>query len=400
MTDVFHALVLSLHQPPGNLEYLLRHDEWAAKEILFAIDRIPRSLWSYEDIARVHLALSGTLLETLSHPLFQNRVCGIIDCGAFLEYLQNTRIFELLGTGYYHPVLPLIPRADWDDQLQRWQGIARYLFNRPHFSGFWPPEMGFCMEMIPLLRRYGYRYALVDSEHVESVTPMDWWELRYRPHIARFGGEEITVVVRDRDLSNAQESGMDATWFINQVQEKTRGCGFAPLVTTCSTGENGNWFRNTTPGNNFWTAFYQRFLERSRQDNCNIKPVFISDYLQRHGTYGEVSVGPGAWNTGWHNGKGFLQWTGSPSQRAALTRVAELSQAIRTARRNAAALDKQNADLLYHLDEALWHVLRAETSCNFFWGETWVPRCHNDLDTARYHLECADAAFRDGQTNH
>ena len=27
-------------------------------------------------------------------------------------------------------------------------------------------------------------------------------------------------------------------------------------------------------------------------------------------------------------------------------------------------------------------ILRAETSCNFFWGEAWVPRCHADLDEA------------------
>jgi 4-alpha-glucanotransferase len=38
-----------------------------------------------------------------------------------------------------------------------------------------------------------------------------WEELRYRPHvIAAFGGEQIVDVVRDRDLSNAQGSGMRA----------------------------------------------------------------------------------------------------------------------------------------------------------------------------------------------
>jgi alpha-amylase/alpha-mannosidase (GH57 family) len=107
-------------------------------------------------------------------------------------------------------VLPLIPQADWDEQLGRWQGIGQHLFGRIGFPGFWPPEMGFCMELIPALKRRGYRYVLVDSDHVEPVGPMSWAELRYRPHIARFGGEEIIVVVRDRELSDAQESGMEA----------------------------------------------------------------------------------------------------------------------------------------------------------------------------------------------
>ena len=60
---------------------LLDHHPWDAKQILYAIDRMPRTLLPYQDIARVHLSLSGTLLETLASPGFQERVYGIVDCG-------------------------------------------------------------------------------------------------------------------------------------------------------------------------------------------------------------------------------------------------------------------------------------------------------------------------------
>ncbi len=96
MTNISFALVLNMHQPAWNLEDLLQHREWEAKEILWAIDRIPRSLWATEDLGRVHLALSGTLLETLSSPQFQQRVYGIVDCGSLLWYLQNTRLIQIL----------------------------------------------------------------------------------------------------------------------------------------------------------------------------------------------------------------------------------------------------------------------------------------------------------------
>ena len=306
-----HALVLNLHQPSGNLDYLLEHNEWEAKEILYALDRIPRSLWGYEDLARVHLSLSGTLLETLSNPDFQRRVYGIVDCGTLLWRLQNHDLFEMLGTGYYHPVLPLIPEADRHEHLHRWLGIAHHLFWRPRFDGFWPPEMGFSMDMIPLLRAHGFRYVMVDSEQVEAVSPMSWQELRYRPHIARHGKDEIIVVVRDRDLSNAQESGMEVDWFLNEVAERTKWCDFPPLVTTATDGENGGWFRNTTEGANFWSAFYLPLLERVRAGQAGVSPTFISDYLKVHGAHGEVLVHTGAWNTGGHDGSGFVQWTGS-----------------------------------------------------------------------------------------
>ncbi|HEX2063682.1 MAG TPA: hypothetical protein VHE80_04585 [Acidimicrobiales bacterium] len=388
--EVSFALVLSLHQPPGNLERLLEEDEQQAKEILWAMDRIPGSVGDHEDVARVHLSLSGTLLETLSSPGFQSRVSGIVDCGSLLRHLQNTAVFEVLGTGYYHPVLPLIPPADWVEHLERWQGIASHLFPERRSEGFWPPEMGFTMNLVPLLKRLGYSYVLVDSEHVEPVTNMSWEEVRYRPHVARFGGEEIVVVVRDRELSAAQESGMDADWFLSEVADRTKHCEFPPLVTTCTDGENGGWFRNTEADGNFWGSFHAELMERVRNDRSGgLRPEFISGYLARHDAHGEVRVGPGAWNTGAHHGAGFVQWKGSEAQQAALTRVGEMSQAVHAARANAVAVGADDAELYVKLEEALWRVLRAETSCNFFWGEAWVQRCHDDLDEASRQLELA-----------
>ncbi len=393
--DISFALVLNLHQPAGNLEHLLADNDWEAREILWALDRIPRSLWRDADIARVHLSLSGTLLETLASPAFQQRVYGTVDCGSLLWHLQNTQVIDVLATAYYHPVLPLIPPADWDEQLGRWQGIGRHLFHRDRFQGFWPPELGFHMELIPTLRRLGYRYVLVDSAHVEAVTPMRWEELRYRPHLARFGGDEIIVVVRDRELSDAQEAGMDAGWFIHEVRERTRFCGFPPLVTTCTDGDNGGWFRNTSPKGNFWTVFHAELLERVKQGRSSgIRPCFIHDHLDRYGVHGEVTVRPGAWNTGWHHGGGFTQWTGSQAQRDALARVADVSQAVHAARRDAVdgATGARGSALDHDLEQARWRVLRAETSCNFYWGDTWVGRCHADLDDAAGLLERAGTA--------
>ena len=379
MNTIHHALVLNLHQPAGNLEHLLAHAPWEAKEILFAMDRMPRSLWGYEDVARVHLAMSGSLLETLSNPDFQTQVYGIVDCGALLWRLQNERLFKILGTGYYHPVLPLIPEADRQEHLGRWLGIARHVFWRDYFSGFWPPEMGFSMELIPLLSRLGYRYVLVDSEHVEPVTPMTWQEQRYRPHIARHDGHEIIVVVRDRELSDAQESGTEPEWFIHEMTERTRWCDFEPLVTTVTDGDNGGWFRNTTPGANFWDALYRPLLDRARGGGA-VRPTFIDDYLDQHGAHGEVTVKTGAWNTGWHHGRGFLQWTGSQAQKDVVARYAVTSEALHALRWRIGEEYHNDPQLHELAEQGMWRLLRSETSCNIFWGEDWVPRAHADMD--------------------
>jgi alpha-amylase/alpha-mannosidase (GH57 family) len=372
---IHHALVLNLHQPCDNLWHLLEINEWEAKEILWALDRMPRSLWGQEDVARVHLSISGSLLETLRDPKFQERVYGIVKCGDLLWHLQNTKLFEILGTGYYHPVFPLIPPADWDEQIRRWQGISGNLFRR-QFDGFWPPEMGFCMEMIPTLKKFGYHYVMVDSKHVEPIGTMRWDEIRYRPHIARFNGDEIIVVVRDRELSDAQESGMDWGWFSQEVNQRTQYCDYVPLVTTCTDGDNGGWFRNTSGKGNFWDYFYRELIEKVRAMQCNIVPTFITDHIKKYGTHGEVRVNTGAWNTGLHHGKGFVQWTGSQAQKDALQRLKNVSAAFHDAQSKSG----NDPEVKRIMDDAQWRLLRAETSCNFFWGEAWVPKAHQDMD--------------------
>jgi alpha-amylase/alpha-mannosidase (GH57 family) len=389
--EIDWALVLNLHQPSRNIEEMVADQEWQAKEVLWAMDRIPRSLWGYEDVGKVHLSLSGTLLEALGDPAFQERFYGVVDCGSLLWHLQNTRIVDVLGTGYYHPVFPLVPAADWDEHLLRWSALAGQLFNRSGFPGFWPPEMGFSMEMIPHLRRLGYRYVLVDSEHVRPVGDLRWEEVMYRPHLARHGGQEIVVVVRDRDLSNAQESGMELEWFCAEVAARTRHCDFRPLVTTCTDGENGGWFRNT--GHNFWSAFYRPLLEEVRAGGAGgVRPSFIHDHLDRYGVHGEVTVGPGAWNTGWHDGSGFVQWTGSAAQRAVLARVGELSDDLQRALRGGSGTGPVGTAPGGVLEQARQRLLRAQTSCNFFWGEAWLERCEADLDGVAHLLDLAGAA--------
>ncbi len=378
--SIYHALVLNLHQPAGNLDHLLTEEPWEARAILQAYDRIPRFLWGYEDVGRVHLSLSGTLLEKLSDSAFQERVYGIVDCGSLLWHLQNERIIDILGTGYYHPVFPLIPSADRPTQVRRWLSAASHLFWRTGFQGFWPPEMGFSMELIPMLAKYGFRYVIVDSEHIEPVTPMGWHELRYRPHLARHEGSEIIVVVRDRELSDAQESGMDYGWFAREVTQRTRWCDFEPLVTTCTDGENGGWFRNTNNDVNFWGGFYRELLDEARRKST-LQPAFIRDYLDRHPVTTEVRVKTGAWNTGWHHGRDFLQWTGSATQRDALERIRSVSTDLHAAL-NQSQQSGHSPEAEACLNEAHWRLLRAETSCNFYWGENRVHCCHEDLDQA------------------
>jgi hypothetical protein len=185
---------------------------------------------------------------------------------------------------------------------------------------------------------------------------------------------------------------MELAWFLNELEARTRQCDFPPLVTTATDGDNGGWFRNPQPEANFW-GLYQALMDQTRAGG-RVRPTFIDDYLDQHGAHGEVTVGTGAWNTGWHHGHGFLQWTGSQTQRDALARLTSLSAAVHDTRLRAGELGRQDPETQHLLEQAMWRLLRAETSCHFYWGEAWVPRALADMQGSEDFLEQARARLQ------
>ncbi len=392
VAEIYHALGLNMHQPLGNLLAVHNSSErWEARQILWCYDRPTRMLEGYEDIARLHMSFSGTLLKQLEDPAVRETFHDVVDIEDFLNRYRRSGI-EFVGTGLYHPVYPLIPSSDWDTQTSWWIGLGKHLLGQETFQGFWPPEMGFSMEMIPMLKRHGFRYVLVDSWYVKPRREMRWEERRYRPFIARYGGDEIIVVPRDRELSDAQESGLDPGWFQHELYERTKFCDFPALVTTWTDGENGGWFRTSNIESGFWGYFFHTILNRYREGTLGFTPIHISKYLDRFPPTEEVEVHRGAWNTGHHWGGDFTQWTGSLLQKKGFDEIGNASAYYRKVKE---AFDRrkeyaENPEEVRHLIiEAYDHILAAETSDNFYWGSSWVYKSFDEIEQAYRLLDTA-----------
>jgi 4-alpha-glucanotransferase len=244
------------------------------------------------------------------------------------------------------------------------------------------------MEMIPMLQRHGYKYVLVDSIFIKPKRPMRWEELRYRPYLARYENAEIIVVPRDRELSNAQLSGLDPAWFQNEVIQRTKWCDFPALVTTWTDGENGGWFRTPHVESGFWGFFYRPILDRYRAGTLGFTPIHISEYLRRYPPAEEVEVHRGAWNTEHHWGGDFTQWTGSLLQKKGWDEIRRASEYYWQLKRlfdqkQEALADRE--EVRHLIVRAYDYLLTAQTSCNFYWGSRWVHRSFDDLEQA-YHL--------------
>ena len=219
MAETYHALGLHMHQPPDNLKLLIETNEWEARQIILCYERPLRYAHRHKKVARLNIGFSGILLEQFTDSYIVDRYRHIIDIPQMLEAYREAENIEWIGMGYFHPIFPLIPMEDWELQLLRGKEKIKEVFGKEP-RGFWPSEMAFCMEMIPALRRCGYEYVVVDSVHVEALEEERREDLVYQPHLSRYENDEITIIARDRDISNAQESGMDAEWFKMNWQVK------------------------------------------------------------------------------------------------------------------------------------------------------------------------------------
>ncbi|MEC4889097.1 MAG: glycoside hydrolase family 57 protein [Nitrospira sp.] len=134
---------------------------------------------------------------------------------------------ELTTTPFFHPILPLVIDTDFtrrarpdlplpsrfrapDDaeaQLQRAVAFHTATFGHPP-AGLWPSEGSVCPELLPLVRRAGLQWLATDEGVLARSLDMGgqpWDRSRslYQPYRAGEPGQEVTMVFRDRDLSDA-----------------------------------------------------------------------------------------------------------------------------------------------------------------------------------------------------
>lgn len=149
LSKVSFALVIHSHQPVGNFDHVI---EEAYRK---AYAPFVQALLLHPQIC-LSLHYSGILLEWLEkrHPEY------------FLQLRQLTERgqVELLGGGYYEPILPAIPDGDKLAQLRK---LSDYL--RHHFGsaprGAWVAERVWEPGLVGPLAEAGVEYVVLDDTH-------------------------------------------------------------------------------------------------------------------------------------------------------------------------------------------------------------------------------------------
>ena len=124
MNRVYFALVIHSHQPVGNFDHVVEEAfQKSYAPFVEALMRHPR--------IRMSLHYSGVLLEWIEHhhPEYFQQIRQLVDRAQV----------ELVGGGYYEPILPAIPDSDKLAQLRKFGDyLERNFGSRPR--GAWVAE--------------------------------------------------------------------------------------------------------------------------------------------------------------------------------------------------------------------------------------------------------------------
>ncbi len=159
MNKVALALVVHSHQPVGNFDHVI--EEAYQKTYRPFVDLLLR-----HPHIQIGLHFSGCLLEWIekSHPEFFD----------WLKELTARGQVELLGGGFYEPVLSAIPDADKSAQILRLSDyIEKHFGVRP--QGGWLTERVWRQDLVRPLAESGLHYVILDDTHfiAAGVDPED-----------------------------------------------------------------------------------------------------------------------------------------------------------------------------------------------------------------------------------
>ncbi len=147
------GLLLHNHQPVGNFPWVFQQVyEESYLPLIEALERHPR--------VRLSLHYTGSLLDWFEEakPAFLQRIRALVE----------RKQVEMVGGGYYEPILPAIPDADKVGQIRRLSTRVQRDFGiKP--DGMWTAERVWEPSLPGIVREAGIEWTVLDDVHFKNV---------------------------------------------------------------------------------------------------------------------------------------------------------------------------------------------------------------------------------------
>jgi len=255
------------HQPVGNFEHVIEESyQNAYLPFLRAIEKHPSIKLSFH--------ITGYLLDWLleHHKEYIEM---------FREMIQRGQV-EMMGGGYYEPILAVIPPQDRIGQIKMMSDRLEELFGkRPR--GMWLAERIWEPQLPVCLKEAGIEYVVVDDYHFikaglrkEELAGYYITEDMGDPLKIFPGNERLRYIIPFEAVER----------FIEHVRWAS-ALGPNPAVIFADDGEKfGTW-----PGTHQWVyneGWLDRFLNAVTENSDMVKPVTFSEYMDNNDPVGRV----------------------------------------------------------------------------------------------------------------
>jgi hypothetical protein len=264
------ALAIHNHQPVGNFGWVYAEVfERAYEPMVAALERHPS--------VRLALHYTGPLLEWLraKRPGFIGRLRALVERGQV----------ELLGGGYYEPILASLPERDRIGQLRR-MGDELEAMTGVRPQGAWLAERVWEPSLPSALVPGGYRWTILDDNHFRAASIRD--EDAWGAYLTEDQGNLLTVFGTEqglRFLIPFREVDEVIDHLRDHATEDGRRVGMM--------GDDGEKFGAwPTTWEHCWGKgrWVDRFFEAIEANADWLTTITPSDWLDREGSIGRAYV--------------------------------------------------------------------------------------------------------------
>ncbi|MFA5499703.1 MAG: glycoside hydrolase family 57 protein [Candidatus Omnitrophota bacterium] len=238
--------------------------------------------------------------------------------------LQDEGIIEVSVSPYFHPILPLLcdtdiaktsypeivlPKTTFrhpEDAKKQVESAVRYYedrFGRPP-RGMWPSEGSVSDQAVGIISEAGLKWAATDEEVLfRSLQRQRTPEALYRPYSANTQKEGLSLIFRDRTLSDAigfvyqswppENAAADFIGKLHAIKDKLPRSKTPYLVPVILDGENA-WEFYPNDGRDFLRCLY-----RGIQNDPGLRTTTVSGYLEQFPAQSRLErIHPGSWING------------------------------------------------------------------------------------------------------
>jgi hypothetical protein len=224
---IYWAPLLHFYQPPTQFHAVL-------EKVCNESYRPLVELFQAQKHAEATINMNGVLTELLHQHNFGDVIEG------FRELAERGQV-ELVESGKYHPILPLLPEAEVARQIELNHGTNRRFFGEVYQpKGFFPPEMAYGRRMLKPLIDANLKWLIVSG----VACPVEWPTDVINE--IEVDGRRIAVFFRDDYLSNMISfrnlAGGEA--FLDRLEMLGEGKGDIYVITAMDAETFGHHIKN------------------------------------------------------------------------------------------------------------------------------------------------------------